>query len=111
MNGVCGGAVVDFEASKILYGDSMGGAIDEDVEEVLTWWTYHHTGVTFMKTYLPITHQRDGFSCGLLAWNALAAYLLPNIHSLINASDVAEEQLKMFLRVIEQHNQVCQILP
>ena len=49
--------VVDFEASKILYGDSMDGAIDEDVEEVLTWWTYHHTGVTFTKTYLPITCQ------------------------------------------------------
>jgi Ulp1 protease family, C-terminal catalytic domain len=57
--------VVDFRASKILYGDSLGGAIDEDVEEVLTWWTYHHTGVTFTKTYLPITRQRDGFSCGL----------------------------------------------
>ena len=65
--------VVDFKASKILYGDSMGGAIDENVEEILTWWTYHHTGVTFTKIYLPITRQRDGFSCGLLAWNALAA--------------------------------------
>jgi hypothetical protein len=98
--------VVDFKASKILYGDSMGGAIDDNVEEILTWWTYHHTGVTFTKTYLPITRQRDGFSCGLLAWNALAAYLLPDIYSLVNASDVAKERLKMFLRVVEQHHKV-----
>jgi Ulp1 family protease catalytic subunit len=99
--------IVDFKASKILYGDSMGGAIDEDIEEILTWWTYYHTGVKFTKAYLPITRQRDGFSCGLLAWNALAAYLLPNIHSLIDASDVAKERLKMFLQVVEQHdNQV-----
>ena len=96
--------VVDFRASKILYGDSMGGEIDEDVEEILTWWTYHHTGITFTKAYLPITRQRDGFSCGLLAWNALATYLLPNVHSLIDASDVAKERLKVFLRVVEQHN-------
>jgi hypothetical protein len=98
--------LVDFRASKILYGDSMGGAIDEGVEEILTWWTYHHTGVIFTKTYLPTTRQRDGFSCGLLAWNALATYLLPDIHSLIDASDVAKERLKMFLRVVEQHNSI-----
>ena len=28
--------VVDFKALNILYGDSMGGAIDEDVEEIFT---------------------------------------------------------------------------
>ena len=98
--------VVDFKASKCLYGDSMGGAIDENIENILTWWTYHHTGVTFTKSYLPITRQQDGFSCGLLAWNALAAYLLPDIHSLIDASDVAKGRLKMFLQVVDQHNEV-----
>ena len=102
--------VVDFRASKILYGDSMGGVIDEKIEEILTWWTYHHTGVTFTKTYLPITRQRDGFSCGLLAWNALATYLLPHIHSLFNALDMAKERLKIFLQVIEQHDQVGRVL-
>lgn len=102
--------VVDFKASKILYGDSMGGAIDDGVEEILTWWTYHHTGVTFTKTYLPTTRQRDGFSCGLLAWNALATYLLPDIHSLIDASNMAKERLMMFLRVVEQHKLVGGVL-
>jgi Ulp1 protease family, C-terminal catalytic domain len=102
--------VVDFKASKILYGNSIGGVIDEGIEEILTWWTYHHTGVTFTKTYLPITRQRDGFSCGLLAWNALATYLLPDIHSLFNALDMAKERLKIFLQVIEQHDQVGGVL-
>lgn len=49
--------VVDFKVSKYLYGDSLGGAIDEDVEEVLMWWTFHHTSITFTKSYLLITHQ------------------------------------------------------
>ena len=36
--------VIDFKCSKILYGDSMGGTIDDDIEEALTWWIQHHTG-------------------------------------------------------------------
>jgi hypothetical protein len=28
--------VVDFKSSRILYGDSMGGTIDEDIENALT---------------------------------------------------------------------------
>ena len=53
--------IVDFKASKVLYGNSMGGAIDEDVEEIIpTWWTYHHMGVTFTKAYLPTTRQSSG---------------------------------------------------
>jgi len=36
--------IVDFQASKIWYGDSMAGAINEDIECNLTWWIYHHTG-------------------------------------------------------------------
>lgn len=96
--------VVDFELSEILYGDSMGGTIDDGVDEVLTWWTHHHTGHSFMKGYLPTTRQRDGFSCGILAWNALAAHALPGRYSLMDAASVADERLRMFLEIVKRHN-------
>jgi hypothetical protein len=60
-------------------------------------WTCYHTGKNFTKSYLPITRQRDGYSCGILAWNAIAAYLLPDFHTLIDAADVADKRLRMFL--------------
>ncbi|KDR65394.1 hypothetical protein GALMADRAFT_26651, partial [Galerina marginata CBS 339.88] len=97
--------VVDFKASKILYGDSMGGTIDEGIEEALTWWIGQHTGKRFTTAFLPITRQRDGHSCGILAWMALAVYLFPEKYSLVDASAVADERLKMFLRVSERHNE------
>lgn len=97
--------IVDFKASRILYGDSMGGTIDEDIEKALTWWIGQHTGTQFTTSYLPITRQQDGHSCGILAWNALAAYLLPAKYLLADARVVADERLKMFLRVSDRHNE------
>jgi len=100
--------ILDFKSSNILYGDSMGGTIDEDVETALTWWIHHHTGKYFTKSYFPITCQRDGYSCGILAWNALAVFLLPEMHSLVDAGKVGDERLRMFLRVADHHNsKVC----
>lgn len=97
--------IVDFKSSKILYGDSMGSTIDDDVEKALTWWIHQHTGKHFTKGYLPITRQRDGHSCGILAWTALAHYLFPGTYSLVDAGIVANERLRMFLRVSERHNE------
>ncbi|KAF4615755.1 hypothetical protein D9613_012424 [Agrocybe pediades] len=89
--------VVDFHTSKIRYGDSLGGSVKQDVEEVLLWWTYQHTGKEFNTVYLPISRQKDGFSCGLLSWNALATYLLPQQHQLMDTKYMAAERLKKFL--------------
>jgi hypothetical protein len=96
--------VLDFKSSRILYGDSMGGSIDEDVETALTWWIQQHTGRQFTKSYFPITRQRDGYSCGILAWNALAVFLLPETYSLVDAGKVGDERLRMFLQVSDRHN-------
>ncbi|KAF8182681.1 hypothetical protein BJ912DRAFT_853954 [Pholiota molesta] len=101
--------VIDFKLSRILYGDSMGGTVDDDLEEVLTWWTHHHTGHAFVTAYLPITRQRDSHSCGLLAWNALANHLLPNRYSLFDAEKLSNERQTMFLRVVEHHNKHCEV--
>ena len=68
--------VLDFKNSCIRYGDSF----DEDAPPKLMcaveWWTYYHTGRHFTHAKLAITMQTDGFSCGLLAYNALAQMLI-----------------------------------
>jgi hypothetical protein len=97
--------VIDFKSSYILYGDSMGGTIDDDVQKALTWWIHHHTGKHFTKGYLPITRQRDGHSCGILAWTALAQYLFPGTYSRVDAGLLANERLRMFLWVSDRHNE------
>jgi hypothetical protein len=97
--------VVDFKSSNIWYGDSMGGTIDDDIEKALTWWIHHHTRKHFTKGYLPITRQQDGHSCGILAWAALARFLFPGTYLLVDAGLLANERLRMFLRVLDCHNE------
>jgi hypothetical protein len=87
-----------------MYGDSMGGTINEDVETALTWWIQQHTRRQFTKSYFPITCQCDGYSCGILAWNVLAVFLLPETYSLVDAGKVGDERLRMFLQISDRHN-------
>ncbi len=75
----------------------MGGTIDEDIKNALTWWIGHHTGRDFVQSYILITHQRDGYSCGILAWFALTVFLLLKSYSLPEARVIADERLQMFL--------------
>jgi hypothetical protein len=96
--------VIDFRLSQILYGDSLGGTITAEIEMVLNWWVHHHTFERFTTNRLPITCQRDDYSCGILAWNAVATKVLPKNYTLIKSEGVADERLKMFLRVSERHN-------
>jgi Ulp1 family protease len=97
--------VVDFKSSNILYGDSMGGTIDNEIEKALTWWIHHHTRKHFTKCYLPITHQRDGHSCGILAWAALAHFLFPGTYLLVDAGLLTNKRLRMFIQVSDHHNE------
>ena len=96
--------VLDFENSAILYGDSMGGKPGEDLRETLSWWTHYHSGRKFAYGELDVTRQQDGFSCGLLAWNALAHRSLPHKHQLIDAQEVDDARLKVLLKVVDRHN-------
>ena len=90
--------------SQILYGDSLGGTITEEIETVLNWWVHYHTSQQFTTNWLPITRQRDGYSCGMMAWNAVATEVLPKNYMLMKSDSVADERLKMFLHVSERHN-------
>ncbi|KAF8877791.1 hypothetical protein BD779DRAFT_1448283 [Infundibulicybe gibba] len=93
--------VVDFGAQKIRVGDSMGGMMSKEMRDVFDWWTTFHSNQKFGLTNLPITVQQDSHSCGMLAWNALAHFLLPSQYPLINPLHVTDERLKMFLRLTE----------
>jgi hypothetical protein len=95
--------VVDFRLSQIL-GDSLGEIITVEIKTVLNWWVHHHTSQQFTTKWLPITRQRDGYSCGMMAWNAVATEVLPKNYMLMKSDSVADERLKMFLCMSECHN-------
>ena len=98
--------VLDFRTREIWYGDSLGQQILETVKRVLAWWTCFYSGKQFMHQSLPITIQKDSFSCCLLAWNVLAVFFLGGKEELLDAGNVAEGQLNVLLNVIWRHAQV-----
>jgi Ulp1 family protease len=86
---------VDFECSKIIYGDSLGGKINQEIETALTWWIHQHTAKHFTTGLLPITQQKDDYSCGILAWNAIATKIIPENHSLMdNSQAILADELR-----------------
>lgn len=96
--------VIDFIQGEIWHGDSMGGRMSKEWREALEWWTWVHTGVNFAIKNMPVTIQDDGWSCGLLAWNALDHFIFGRLHPLIDASAVADERLRVLLRIIARHH-------
>jgi len=93
--------VVDIQLHKILYGDPLGMTIPRLVKETLDWWLNYHSFDTMGFTYdqLPITLQKDSFSCGLLSWNALVAHLIDGAE-LLAADAVSEGRLQVLLDII-----------
>jgi hypothetical protein len=99
--------VLDFPNQVIWHRDSLDWKMEAEIKQVLEWWMKHHTSVTFTYRKMPITHQKDTVSCGLLAWNGLSHYFLPKRYPLINPGNVAAARLRVLLHVCEQHhNQV-----
>ncbi|KAF8956851.1 hypothetical protein BDZ97DRAFT_1670915 [Flammula alnicola] len=99
--------VLDFSSHVIRYGDSFNHSPSLDTLSALKWWTHFHTGKHFAVVLLPITQQTDGHSCGLLAWNALAHFVLPEKFPLFNASKMCDERLQMFLRILSVPKVSC----
>jgi Ulp1 family protease catalytic subunit len=95
--------VLDFKKDIIWYGDSLGGKIPTSMEKILKWWTKFHSSKDFTVKKLTITIQKDFFSCCLLAWNALCVFFFQKTSHLIPAERVAEERLKMLLRILHHH--------
>lgn len=95
--------VLDFWTRKIWYGDSLGEQMPETVKKVLEWWTYFHSGEQFTHQQLPVTIQKDSFSCCLLAWDALVVFFSDGKEQLLDAGNVAEGRLNALLKVICRH--------
>ncbi|KAG1738086.1 uncharacterized protein EDB91DRAFT_1005000, partial [Suillus paluster] len=96
--------VLNFMHSQILVGDSFQHNLDPAVLDILSWWTHHHTSCTFTTTILPTTVQHNIFSCGVLAFNALAHYFLPAKYNLINSNAIRDERLRVLLEVVKHHS-------
>jgi len=97
--------VLDFRTREIWYGDSLRQRMPETMKKVLEWWTYFHSGEQFTHQLLPVTAQKDSFSCCLLAWDALAVFFSGGKEMLLDAENVAEARLNVLLKVVQRHTQ------
>jgi Ulp1 protease family, C-terminal catalytic domain len=95
--------VLDFSTRTIWHGDSLQWVMEPKLKAALKWWTSEYTSAQFKYKPLPITYQKDSFSCGLLTWNAISHFFLPKLHPLIDPTDVATERLRVLLCVCKQH--------
>lgn len=98
--------IIDFREHMILYGDSIRkniGCMNSELRLAFKWWATFHTGVRFKVEELPIMEQSDGFSCGILAWNALASHLC-NME-IIPASKVLGHHVKVCHQIVLHHLQ------
>ncbi|TFK59107.1 hypothetical protein BDN72DRAFT_748184, partial [Pluteus cervinus] len=91
--------VIDFASEQIFIGDSMSSdlSIGSQMRCVLDWWINAHMLQQFTYHRLPITVQHDGYSCGLLAWNAIAHHLDPERYTLISPLQVKDERIQVLL--------------
>jgi hypothetical protein len=80
--------VLDFTHCDTVKFSSATHNPDPALLDILSWRTHHHTSCTFTTALLPTTVQHDTFSCGVLAFNALAHYVLPEKYNLIDSDAV-----------------------
>jgi hypothetical protein len=99
--------MVDFRKRKVYYGNSLEGTINKELRAAYDWWLSMHNENTFKWVQMKITRQRDGYSCGLLAVNALAHALDPGQFNLMNsdAKAVDTERINILCRVIDRHKE------
>ncbi|KAJ7897754.1 hypothetical protein B0H13DRAFT_1623428, partial [Mycena leptocephala] len=96
---------IDCGKKVIGYGDGFRGKVPPSLHKHLDWWLFEHLGVEFKWTDIPIPKQTDPHSCGLLAYFALANWFNSERFPLpkCSAAFMADERIKMFLRVVERH--------
>ncbi|KAJ7358430.1 hypothetical protein DFH08DRAFT_687019 [Mycena albidolilacea] len=99
---------IDCEAEVIGYGDGFRRTVPSGLRSHLDWWLHQHLGIQFQWTDLPIPKQTDPHSCGILAYFSLAHWFDSQRFPLPNptAAVMAEERMKMFLRVVEHGGKV-----
>ncbi|KAF8155130.1 hypothetical protein K438DRAFT_1622113 [Mycena galopus ATCC 62051] len=98
---------IDCEKKIVGYGDGFGKDAPTSLQRHLNWWLGEHLGAEFKWTSIPVAKQNDPHSCGVLAYFAVAhwfnsqRFVLPKC----TAASMADERIKMFLRILERHEQ------
>ncbi|TFK73851.1 hypothetical protein BDN72DRAFT_760833, partial [Pluteus cervinus] len=95
--------ILDFTEQSVWYADSMGNQIPDELRTVLLWWIGVHTGRHFIFLELPVSIQLDGYSCGILSWDALRYKLSLSCARLTPASEALDERVAVFLRLIKYY--------
>jgi hypothetical protein len=101
---------IDCEKKVIGYGDGFRTKPSASLRKHLDWWLFEHLGTEFKWTDIPVVKQNDPHSCGILAYFDLAHWFDSERFPLpkCTATSMAEERIKMFLRVVERHRRmVC----
>ena len=95
--------ILDFTRQEILYADSLEHSMQDELKEAVEWWTYYHTGLEFTHRLLPITKQQDGFSCGVLAWDAIRVFFSRGNLNLMDAKNGCDERIRVFLQFVSDY--------
>ncbi len=79
--------IIDYPILESLYGDSFGKGPDPTIRVSLIWWMKHHIQHTFTMKGLSIMKQKDNYSCGFMAFNAITHHILPKKHPMLLCND------------------------
>jgi hypothetical protein len=93
------GIVIDARDKVIYYGDSLESPIPPDLLETYQWWILQHSTSSFDLQDLPITHQEDGSSCGILADNGLSHFAFPELFPLFKSFEVHAARMSTFTHI------------
>jgi hypothetical protein len=91
--------VVDVKEKAIHYGDSLESPIPPDPLQNYEWWISQHSSTSFVLKDIPVTHQEDGSSCGVLADNGLNHFAWPKLFPLFKSSEARAAKMSAFIRV------------
>ncbi|KAJ7752973.1 hypothetical protein B0H16DRAFT_1418844 [Mycena metata] len=96
---------IDCEKESVGYGDGFGDDPSRLLRKHVDWWIREHLGTTFTWGDLPVAKQNDPYSCGILGYFDLAHWCDSKRFPLpkCTAASMADERLKMFLRIVERH--------
>lgn len=103
---------LDFDSQQIGYGDSLCSDIPQTQSEAAGWWMGRTlakrnpgTKPMLVNCKLPITRQRDLFSCGVLAINRIAYHCTQGVPLVEgDKGSLRQERMETFLSVIEMHS-------
>jgi hypothetical protein len=96
---------IDCEKKVVGYGDGFRANAPTSLRKHLDWWLFEHLSVKFKWVDIPVVKQNDPHSCGILAYFGLSHWFDPERFPLPKhtAASMAEERIKMFLRIIKRH--------